>query len=132
MRWLTCLGMRSMHRCAAGGTSPGCSACGRSAWMGAKCCSVSPRPRGRARRAAEQRRQAMVSRYPRDFPEACRGRLDEAEASLTHLYVPQRQQQYVRTSNLAARAFEEERRRTQVIPHLWDEGSVVKLGFAVL
>jgi len=82
--------------------------------------------------AAEQRRQARVSRYPRDFPEACRGRLDEAEASLTHLYVPQRQQQYVRTSNLAERAFEEERRRTQVIPHLWDEGSVVKLGFAVL
>jgi hypothetical protein len=38
----------------------------------------------------------------------------------------------VRTSNLAERAFEEERRRTKVIPHLWDEGSVSKLVFAVL
>jgi len=38
----------------------------------------------------------------------------------------------VRTANLAERAFEQERRRTKVIPHLWDEGSVVKLVFAVL
>lgn len=38
----------------------------------------------------------------------------------------------MRTSNLAERAFEEERRRTKGIPHLWDEGSVTKLVFAVL
>ena len=73
-----------------------------------------------------------MNRYQRDFPEACRCLLDDGEASLNHLYVPQRHQQYVRTSNLAERAFEEERRRTKVIPHLWDEGSVVKLVFAVL
>jgi putative transposase len=82
--------------------------------------------------AAEQRRQTIVTRYQRDFPEACRCLLDDGEASLNHLYVPQRHQQYVRTSNLAERAFEEERRRTKVIPQLWDEGSVVKLVFAVL
>ena len=38
----------------------------------------------------------------------------------------------MRTSNLAERAFEKERRRTKVIPPLWDERSVVKLVFAVL
>jgi len=81
---------------------------------------------------AERRRQLMVNRYQRDFPEACRCLLDDAEASLNPLYVPQRHQQYVRTSNLAERAFEEERRRTKGIPHLWDEGSVTKLVFAVL
>ena len=81
---------------------------------------------------AERRRQGIVNRYQRDFPEACRCLLDDAEASLNHLYVPQRHQPYVRTSNLAERAFEEERRRTKVIPPLWDEGSVVKLVFAVL
>jgi putative transposase len=81
---------------------------------------------------AERRRQLIVNRYQRDFPEACRCLLDDGEASLNHLYVPQRPQQYVRTSNLAERAFEEERRRTKVIPQLWDEGSVVKLVFAVL
>jgi putative transposase len=81
---------------------------------------------------AERRRQGIVTRYQRDFPAACRCLLEDAEASLNHLSVPQRHQQYVRTSNLAERAFEEERRRTKVIPHLWDEGSVVKLVFAVL
>ncbi|MGE4096240.1 MAG: transposase [Candidatus Binatia bacterium] len=81
---------------------------------------------------AERRRQLSVNRYHRDFPEACRCLLDDAEASLNHLSVPQRHQHYVRTSNLAERACEEERRRTKVIPHLWDEGSVVKLVFAVL
>jgi putative transposase len=81
---------------------------------------------------ADRRRQLSVNRYPRDFPEACRCLRDDAEASLTPLSVPQRPQQYVRTSTLAERAFAEERRRTKVIPHLWDEGSVVKLVFAVL
>jgi len=81
---------------------------------------------------AERRRQLIVNRYQRDFPEACRCLLDDAQASLNHLYVPQRHQPYVRTSNLAERAFEEERRRTKVIPHWWDEGSVVKIVFAVL
>src|SRR3954447_4121260 len=81
---------------------------------------------------AERRRQEIVKRYQLDFPEACRCLLDDAKASLNHLSVPPRHQQYVRTSNLAERAFEEERRRTKVIPQLWDEGSVVKLVFAVL
>src|SRR5215471_12825586 len=81
---------------------------------------------------AERRRQAIVAEYHIDFPEACRCLLDDGQASLNHLYVPTRHQQYVRTSNLAERAFEEERRRTKVIPHLWDEGSVTKLVFAVL
>lgn len=68
--------------------------------------------------AAEQRRQAMLTRYQRDFPQARRCVLDDAQASLNHLPAPQRPQQYVRTSNWAERAGEEERRRTQVIPHL--------------
>ena len=53
-------------------------------------------------------------------------------ASLNHLAVPQRHQQYVRTSNLVERAFVEERRRTKVIPHLWGEQSLVNLVFGVL
>jgi transposase-like protein len=81
---------------------------------------------------AQRRRQELVKRYELDFPEACRCLLDDAKASLNHLHVPQRHQQYVRTSNLAERAFEEERRRTKVIPHLGTEGSLVKLVFAVL
>jgi putative transposase len=81
---------------------------------------------------AAQRREAIVAQYQRDLPEACRCLLDDAQASLNHLLVPQRHQQYVRTSNLVERAFVEERRRTKVLPHLWTEGSLVNLVFGVL
>jgi len=46
--------------------------------------------------------------------------------------VPARHRQYVHTYNLAEQAFEEERCRTQVIPHLREEGSLVKRVFVVL
>jgi transposase-like protein len=81
---------------------------------------------------AEKRREAIVEQYQGELPEACRCLLDDAQASLTHLLVPQRHQQYVRTSNLVERAFVEERRRTKVIPHLWGETSLVNLVFGVL
>jgi transposase-like protein len=84
------------------------------------------------REKAEERRDAIVAHYQGEFPEACRCLLDDAEASLNHLTVPQRHQQYVRTSNLVERAFVEERRRTKVIPHLFAEGSLVHLVFGVL
>jgi len=78
-----------------------------------------------SREKAEQRRDAIVEQYQREFPELWRWLLADAEASLNPLAVPQRHQQYVRTSNLVERAFVEERRRTKVIPHLWTEGSLV-------
>ena len=85
-----------------------------------------------SRKKAEERREQIVALYQREFPEACRCLLEDAEASLNPLEVPQRHQQYVRTSNLAERAFVEERRRTKVIPHLQTERSLVQLLFAVL
>src|SRR5215510_8574470 len=85
-----------------------------------------------SREKAEQRREAIVERSQREFPELCRCLLDDADASLNHLEVPKRHQPYVRTSNLVERAFVEERRRTKVIPHLWTEGSLVHLVFGVL
>jgi len=85
-----------------------------------------------SRQKAEERREQIVALYQRELPEACRCLLDDADASLNHLEVPHRHQQYVRTSNLAERAFVEERRRTKVIPHLSDEHSLVQLVFAVL
>ena len=85
-----------------------------------------------SREKAEQRREVIVDQYQREFPELCRCLLDDAEASLNHLEVPQRHQQYVRTSNLVERAVVEERRRPKVIPHLWTEGSLVHLVFGGL
>jgi transposase-like protein len=101
------------------------------AWPAFKALVVDMRD-GPTRKKAEERRDQIVAQYQREFPEACRCLLDDAEASLNPLEVPQRHQQYVRTSNLAERAFVEERRRTKVIPHLLDERSLVQLVFAVL
>ena len=81
--------------------------------------------------AAHARRPALIDQYQRAFPEACRCLLDEAEASLNPLQLPPRHQHYVRTSNLAERAFVEARRRTKVLPHLQTEQSLVNLVFAV-
>lgn len=101
------------------------------AWPAVKALIVDMRD-APTREKAEQRRTAIVEQYQRDFPEACRCLLDDADASLNHLAVPQRHQQDVRTSNLVERAFVEERRRTKVIPHLFDEGSLVTLVYGVL
>jgi len=85
-----------------------------------------------SREKVEQRREAIVERYQREFPELGRCLLDDAAASLNPLEVPHRPQPYVRPSNLVERAFVEERRRTKVIPHLWTEGSLVHVVFGVL
>jgi transposase-like protein len=71
----------------------------------------------------QRRQQHLLAQYQDTFPEACRCLQDDAEASRNHLRVPARHRQYVRTSNLAERAFEEERRRTTGIPPLGDEAS---------
>jgi putative transposase len=84
------------------------------------------------REKAAERRDALVERYQREFPEAWRGLVDDAEASLHPLTVPQRPQPEVRTSNLGERALVAERRRTKVIPHLFDESSLGNLVFGVL
>jgi transposase-like protein len=58
--------------------------------------------------------------------------VDDLEASLSHLRVPVRHRIDVRTTNLLERSFEEERRRTKVIPRLLGEKSAMKLLFATL
>lgn len=81
---------------------------------------------------ARQRAQALVRDYEREFPEACRCLTDDLDASLNHLHVLPRHRPMVRTTNLIERTFEEQRRRTKVIPHLLDEPSALRLLFAVL
>jgi transposase-like protein len=46
--------------------------------------------------------------------------------------VPVRHRIRVRTTNLAERSFEEERRRTKVIPRLMDEKAAMKLVFVTM
>lgn len=80
----------------------------------------------------QARLERLLMRYRESLPEACRCLSDDATASLNHLKVLERHRALVRTTNLVERSFVEERRRTKVIPHLFEEGSLVRLVFAVL
>jgi transposase-like protein len=75
---------------------------------------------------------SFAERFGREFPAAVACLHDDLDATLAHLRVPAKHRRYVRTTNLIERSFEEERRRTKVIPRLLDERSAMKLVFAVL
>lgn len=81
---------------------------------------------------AQAQVDSIVQQYEKELPEACRCLLDDCEASLQHLRLPRRHRQYVRTTNLIERTFVEQRRRSKVIPHFWDQKDLIKLVFGTL
>jgi putative transposase len=74
----------------------------------------------------------VIASFAERFPSAMTCLSDDLEASLAHLKLPVRHRVNARTTNLLERSFEEERRRTKVIPRLLDEKSAMKLVFATL
>jgi putative transposase len=82
-----------------------------------------------AARAAADR---FVNTYRREYPAAVACFTDDLDALLAIHRVPVRHRIRVRTTNLAERSFEEERRRTKVIPRLMDEKAALKLVFATM
>lgn len=54
------------------------------------------------------------------------------DALLNHLKVPASHRRHARTTNLIERSFEEEQRRTKVIPGFLTEKSALKLVYSVL
>jgi transposase-like protein len=82
-----------------------------------------------AARAAADR---LENTYARQFPSAVACFADDREALLAIHRVPVRHRIRVRTTNLAERSFEEERRRTKVIPRLMTEKATMKLAFATM
>jgi transposase-like protein len=82
--------------------------------------------------AGEAMAAAVIERFSGTYPAAVACLADDLEASLAHLRVPPRHRINVRTTNLIERSFEEERRRSKVIPRFGDEKAAMKLVFAVL
>jgi putative transposase len=82
-----------------------------------------------AARAAADR---FAARYQDRFPAAVACVEEDRDALLAIHRVPVRHRIRVRTTNLAERSFEEERRRTKVIPRLRDEKATLKLAFATM
>jgi putative transposase len=82
--------------------------------------------------AGRQAAAETITRFQREYPAAIKSFADDLDASLMHLRVPPAHRKFVRTTNLIERGFEEERRRTKVIPRFFDERSCLKLAFAAL
>ena len=80
----------------------------------------------------QKRAAAFIEQYRGTFPSAVACFGEDLEASLNHLKLPSLHQKSVRTTNLVERGFEEERRRSKVIPRFRTEKECLKLVFAVL
>lgn len=74
----------------------------------------------------------MIDKYASVYPAAIKCFSDDLQACLTHLQYPEGHRRYIRTTNLLERTFEEEKRRTKVMPQHQHEKGCVGLVFAVL
>lgn len=76
--------------------------------------------------------ESFIQRHEKEYPSLIASFSEDLEALLGHLRLPVRHRKSIRTTNLIERSFEEERRRTKVIPGFWTERSCLKLVFSVL
>jgi transposase-like protein len=74
----------------------------------------------------------VLGKYQDLYPSAMKAFSEDLEACLVHLRCPVGHRKAIRTTNLLERSFEEEKRRTKVIPRFFDEKSCLKLAFATL
>jgi len=74
----------------------------------------------------------VLGKYRDLYPSAMKAFSEDLEACLVHLRCPVVHRKAIRTTNLLERTFEEEKRRTKVIPRFFDEKSCLKLVFATL
>ena len=80
----------------------------------------------------ERRAAEFIGRYRDRLPSAVACFEDDLAASLAHLKLPALHHKSIRTTNLVERGFEEERRRSKVIPKFRTEKECLKLVFATL
>jgi transposase-like protein len=76
--------------------------------------------------------ESFIERNAKAYPSLTSCFSEDLEAILGHLKLPVRHRRSVRTTNLIERSFEEERRRTKIIPGFFTEQSCLKLVFSVL
>ena len=74
----------------------------------------------------------FIEKYRDRFPSLVKALKEDLDALLNHLRLPFRHRKCVRTTNLVERSFEEERRRTKIIPCFLTEKTALKLVFSVL
>jgi transposase-like protein len=82
--------------------------------------------------AARAQVHRVRTRFARELPSAIACLEDDLEPLLAIHHLPVRHRLACRTTNLIERSFEEERRRSKVIPRFSDERSAMKLVFVTL
>jgi putative transposase len=84
------------------------------------------------RTAADVLAGQVIDKYSHVYPEAVKCFNEDLEACLAHLRYPEGHRRYIRTTNLMERTFEEQKRRTKVLPQHQHERGAVGLVFGVL
>jgi putative transposase len=74
----------------------------------------------------------LIDKYAQVYPAAVQCFAEDLDACLTHLKYPEGHRRYIRTTNLLERTFEEEKRRTKVLPQHQHERGAIGLVFGVL
>jgi transposase-like protein len=74
----------------------------------------------------------FTKRWQKKFPTAVACFEDDFEACIAHLIFPITHRRAIRSTNLLERLFEENRRRTKVLPHGFGERPMLKLMFAAV
>jgi transposase-like protein len=74
----------------------------------------------------------VIEKWQKVYPSAMASFQEDFEACIAYLRCPPDQHRYIRTTNLAERSIEEERRRSKVIPRFFDEKSALKICFSSL
>ena len=77
-------------------------------------------------------RDQLVERFEKSQPSAVACFLEDFEACIAHLRFPLTHRKAIRTTNLLERLFEEERRRTKVMPHAFGERPMLKVMYAAV
>jgi len=76
--------------------------------------------------------EKVVREYASIYPSAIKCFEEDLESCLAYMDFPSGHHRYIRTTNLLERCFEEQKRRTKVIPRFLDEASCLKLIYATL
>lgn len=79
---------------------------------------------------ARRLKEDVIERFGQELPSAVQCFVEDFEACIVHLKYPLRHRKTIRTTNLLERLFEEERRRTKVLPHAFGERPLLKLMYA--
>lgn len=74
----------------------------------------------------------IINEYSSTYPAAIKCFQEDLDCCINFLKFPKGHQQFIRTTNLLERTFEEQKRRTKVIPRFFDEKSCIKLVFGTM